>query len=264
MDIPSNFKSLADKFDCTGVQSIVLMGSFSRNEATEYSDIDIVRFAFNNECKNLPGNGSHIIDNRLVVVSDVNPSQVEEWFFEPNKASNCLQGVKNAKILIDRNQYFTEIQNRAFNFKWDDIMQQKANQYARKEMVGNIEEVHKGLAGLKRGEIGRILNARHGLSWGLCNIVQVQKGILRIGDNSFFDQIITVMGADSDWSKLCHISFGIDGKTSPTLKEQIIAGLKLYILTADLLKDIFNIEDVALIDHTIVLINDLFGELKIN
>jgi len=251
-----NFDALAKQFDHDGVQSIVVMGSFSRNESNEFSDVDIVRFLMNN-IEDFPDKGSHIIDKRLVVVSDVIPSEVEEWFTRPEIASNVIYGVRKAKIIIDRNEYFNIIQKRAINFVWDNAIQKKANEYASKEMVGYIEEVHKGLEGFKRGGIGRILNSRHGLSWGLCGIMQVKKGIFKKGDNSFFEEITQAMGTDSTWSKLCYTVFGVDSGTNtpPTLREQLIAGLKLYVLTANILKDCLNQDNSILVFQTVELIN---------
>jgi hypothetical protein len=63
-------------------------------------------------------------------------------------------------------------------------MQARANQQASAMLVGWFEEVHKGLAGLQQNDIGRLLNARHGLSWGLGRVMKVQRGILMSGDNA--------------------------------------------------------------------------------
>ena len=51
------------------------MGSFARGTPGPYSDVDIVRFTAGDESL-LPGQGSHLIGSRLVVVSDVTPTQL--------------------------------------------------------------------------------------------------------------------------------------------------------------------------------------------
>jgi hypothetical protein len=78
-------------------------------------------------------------------------------------------------------------------------MQERANHRASAMLVGWIEEVHKGLAGFQRNDIGRLLNARHGLSWGLGRVMKVQRGVLISGDNAFYDELSRAMGKQPKW-----------------------------------------------------------------
>src|SRR5262249_32697843 len=156
-----------------------------------FSDIDIVRFTNGSE---LPGAGSHFMDRYLMVVSDVTAEHVERWFSDPEAATDSIMGVRSAQVLLDRDGYFAGIQTRARAFAWDQTMQTSANQQASAMLVGWIEEVHKGLAGLQQNDIGRLLNARHGLSWGLGRVMKVQRGILMSGDNAFYDELAQEMG----------------------------------------------------------------------
>jgi hypothetical protein len=135
------------------------MGSFARGDAGTYSDIDLVRF------RHVDGVDysaeTHLIDQMFVVTSDVTPSQVNEWFVHPDKASSCIAGVRTARPLWDPSSYFAEIQARARSFAWDESMQAKANAWASEQMVGWIEEAQKGLEGIRRHDTGRMLNARY-------------------------------------------------------------------------------------------------------
>ena len=137
-------------------------------------------------------------------------------------------GVRSAQALLDRNGYFAIVQARARAFAWDQIMQERANQRASEMLVGWIEEVHKGLAGLQHNDIGRLLNARYGLSWGLIRVMKVQRGIFTSGDNAFYDEMTHAMGQQSDWMRLLRIAFGIESEEgkAPTLGEQARAGLR--------------------------------------
>jgi predicted nucleotidyltransferase len=73
MNISSDIQQLAERFDAPPVQAIALMGSYARGEAGPHSDVDLVRF-LTDEAALVPGRGSHIINERLVVVSDVPPT----------------------------------------------------------------------------------------------------------------------------------------------------------------------------------------------
>jgi hypothetical protein len=126
------------------------------------------------------------------------------------------------------------LQRRAHDFVWDSAMQSKANRWAAEQMVGIIEEAHKGLEGLRRNDIGRMLNARFGMSWILSTIMRVQRGVLLTSDNGVWTEVNRAVGETTPWVRVRRTAFGIEdaaGRT-PTLREQVVAGLKLYVLTA--------------------------------
>jgi hypothetical protein len=247
---------LLQQFDVPGVRAVVLMGSYARGDAGPFSDIDLVRFV-DQRAPQPAGTGSHLIDGHLVVVSNVLPTNVEDWFTEPEAAVETIAGVRSAQPLVDRDAYFATLQARAHAFMWDTAMQERANRWASTQMVGWSEEVHKGLEGLRRNDIGRMLLARHGCSWGLSRVMQVQRGVLLGGDNAFYDQVAQAVGPDSEWARLRRMVFGVanDQGAPPSLHEQVVAGLRLYAVTAQLLVGALQPQDEPLIVHTVALIN---------
>ena len=247
-----DFHAIAARFDTQEVTAIALMGSFARNDAGTFSDVDIVRFHRRNDTRQVES-ATYFIHGALVVVSDVVPSQVEDWFTKPKQATTYIAGLRSAQALSDEKNYFRAIQDRAHRFVWDAAMQQKANAYASSQMVGWIEEVHKGLEGLRQCDDGRLINARHGLSWGLTDVMRVQKGILISGDNSSYLAVTAALGERSEWGQLSRKSFAIDGDVS--LPDQVRAGLRLYVLTAEWLAEVFKPEERSLIEETVNRIN---------
>jgi hypothetical protein len=258
MMLPISIEQLVNRFDAPFVRSIVLMGSYARGEAGTYSDIDIVRFI---DGMQQTDSSSFLVDGHLVVVSNVTPEEVERWFNDPEMATSTIVGVRRAIPLLDRKSYFAGIQERAAAFQWDQIMQERADQWASTMMVGLIEEVHKGLAGLQKNDIGRLLNARYGLSWSLSRVIRVQQGIFISGDNGFYDAVIQAMEPHPEWGRLLRTTFGIesDEGKAPTLYEQVRAGLQLYILTAEILGSALKAEDRPLVTHTVELIHNIYG-----
>ena len=117
-------------------------------------------------------------------------------------------------------------------------------------MVGWIEEVHKGLEGLRRNDAGRLLNSRFGLAW----VMRVQRGVLSASDNAFFDDVIAAVGPESNWSRRLRRVFGLaeqgDSRCS-VLYEEVRAGLLLYCETFALLKETIPCRDFALIEATV-------------
>ena len=253
-----DFKALAAQFDHLSIKAVVLMGSHARGTAGPFSDVDLVRFTQDDETI-LPGLGSHLINGRLVVVSDVTPTQLEAAFTKPEVAVESIQGLRSGRALLDPDHFFSALQQRAHAFQWDDKMQAKANRWASRQMVGWIEEVHKGLEGLRQDDTGRLLSARFGCSWGLTRVICVQRGLLLSGDNALFEEVITAVGYDSEWSHLCRTVFAARPEPT-TLQQQVTAGIQLYNLTAAMLAEILLPEDQPLISATTALINHALSE----
>ncbi|MCB0061314.1 MAG: nucleotidyltransferase domain-containing protein [Caldilineaceae bacterium] len=251
-----NIDALIHRFHHPTVTAIALFGSHARGDAGPYSDIDFIRFVNSDEA-DPPGSGSHLIDDTLVVVTNYTPSTVNRWFTDPTAAVQVIAGLRQAKPLWDPNGEFARLQARAHAFTWTDELQVKADLWASEQMVGWIEEVHKGLEGLHRQDVGRLLNASFGLSWGLAGVVKVQRGVLFYSDNNVIDQVMASVGVDTLWSQLCAISFGVGEvhDRPPSLRERVVAGLHLYTVTAELLSTAIQPEHVTMVRRTVDRIN---------
>lgn len=252
-----NPQQLVERFQHPTVRAFALFGSHARGDADADSDVDLIRFIDSEEA-NPPGSGSHLIDNQLIVVSNYGPETVEAWFTEPTAAVQAIAGLRQAQPLSDPESYFATLQERAKTFEWTDELQAKASRWASEQMVGWIEEVHKGLGGLRRNDTGRLLNAAFGLSWGLAGVVKVQRGVLVYSDNSFLAQLFEEIGPESRWSQLCATSFGLapNSAVPPSLQQRVTAGLQLYIETALLLQATLQLTDRPAINHTVKRIQD--------
>ena len=271
MDLPAELSTNLEDWKTEHTVAFALLGSYARGDAGPHSDVDVVRFVSDDKHEDeartfLVGGGEHGTRRHefvsamhnphrwLVVRSTVTPSQVESWFSEPGQALNVIAGLRDGRALWDPNGQFAAIQHRAKEFKWTEALQKKADRLAGKELVGWIEEAHKGLEGLRRNDTGRLLNARFGLSWGLAWVMRLHRGVFSTSDNTFFSDVIGVVGPETRWTKLLHHAFGIaigdDGETF-TLREEVTAGLLLYCETFSLLKESLPLGDFLLIDTTV-------------
>lgn len=256
-----DWDALVHRFDAPGVQAIVLAGSHARGDAGPWSDVDLLRFVAE-DAKELAGSGTHLIDGQFVNVSNVTATNVERWFEQPHEAVVCVPGVCSARALLDRDGAFAAVQTRAHAWVWDAAMQGRADVWASKEMVGWIEEAYKGLEGLRRHDVGRMLSARFGLSWGLSRVVQTQRGVLLTsGDNSFWEEVEAAVGIHSPWVRLRRVAFGVESadQPAPPLREQIIAGLQLYCATAALIRPALQPADAPLVWYAVTQINNVLA-----
>ena len=218
---------LTTRFAGSDVQGILLTGSYARGDAGPFSDVDLVRLVADGAAPD--GAGSHLIAGKLVTVSNVDSVGIEAWFSDPEQIIDAVQSLRDARILVDEHGLCRAVQQRARAFQWSTEHQRKADRIAGQALVGWIEEAHKGLEGLRRAHPGRLLNARFGLSWGLTHVFRVQRGILRGSDNDVLDGIVQALAPDRQWIDTAARAFGLNGEP---LRDQVIAGLQLYVLTA--------------------------------
>ena len=240
--LPIDLVATVEQFDGPAVVAFAVMGSYARGEAGGHSDVDLVRFLEGSSPADLPPAGSYLethgAGETLLVVSDVDPNAVEACFSDPESITTYLAGLRSARPVLDRKGYLARVQQRALDFSWTEELIASRVAAAARAMVGWIEEAHKGLQGLARGHVGRLLNARFGLSWGLTRVVKLHRGILLSGDNGTYDETAQVMGRDSEWCRLRDSAFGIGPEDGlPGLGEQVRAGLSLYLLTAALFEE---------------------------
>lgn len=178
---------LVQRFDHPSVQTIALLGSHARGDAGPFSDVDLMRLLAA-DAPELPDNRTHLVDGQLVNVSSATLADAADWFERPEEVVSHIAGLRVARALLDHDGSFAALQARANTFAWDAAMQERADRWASRQLVGWAEEAHKGLEGLRRGDVGRLLNARHGCSWGLNHVIQVQRGVLVSGDNAVYDE----------------------------------------------------------------------------
>ncbi len=80
--------------------------------------------------------------------------------------------------------------------------------------------------------------------------MRVQRGLLSQSENTFVADLEAAF-AGTRWLELLHDVYGLTGLTLP---EQVRAGLKLYVLTAELLEEVLQARDQPVIGHTVALI----------
>jgi hypothetical protein len=252
--------NLVRRFDHRSVRAIALLGSHARGDAGPFSDVDLLRLVAAGTPE-LPDNGTHLIEGRLINVGSAGPAASALWFERPEQAVTHVAGLRRAHALLDRDGAFAELQARAHAFVWDVAMQELADRWASRQLVGWAEEAHKGLEGLRRGDVGRLLNARHGCSWGLNHVIQVWRGVLVSGDNAVYDEVGAAMAAHPEWLRLRRLAFGLEDArgVAPAIAGQVRAGLRLYALTAGLLDAAIQPEDRPVILRTVASIGAELG-----
>ena len=78
------------------------------------------------------------------------------------------------------------------------------------------------------------------------------------GDNAVYDEVGAAMADQPEWLRLRRLAFGLEDAASiaPTIAEQVRAGLRLYVLTSELLDAALQPEDRPIIELTVTRIRE--------
>ncbi len=158
------------------------------------------------------------------------------------------------KIILDRDGSMAALQKAAQDFDWSPL-QPAADAFAAEEIMGNAEEVHKILNGLERGHESTVLYATWGLVKNMLEAVAVQRGLLIISENRYFDLIQESVGRDSKWTGAFRAAWGLDPASSQ-YQTRGAAALRLYRLSAAMFDALIPERHRDVVNHTLQIIKD--------
>jgi hypothetical protein len=121
--------------------------------------------------------------------------------------------------------------------------------------MGCAEEIHKILNGLARSHESTVLYASWGLVKCLLEAVAVQRGVLIVSENRYFDLIQESVGRDTKWVSAFRSAWGLDS-TSAQYQARGTASLKLYRLTATMFDGLIPTVHREVINRTLQLIKE--------
>lgn len=233
MTLSDSFLTFAlQQIDSPDVVGIGIVGSYARGQESRYSDVDFDIFV-----SKLPGdpNDRYTLrywDDKLISLKYTLLDDERLALTNPRRAIWAVPGLRGMKILLDKDGSLSALQQAALDFAWSSL-QDRADEYAAEQVMGNAEEVHKILNGLVRSHESTVLYASWGLVKNMLESVAVQRGILIISENRYFDLIQDSMARDSSWTRAFRTAWGLDSGASH-YQARGAAALALYRLTAAL------------------------------
>jgi hypothetical protein len=225
-------QSALERIDSPNVIGIGIVGSYAREQESRYSDVDFDIFV-----RKLPENlydryTLRYWDNKLISLKYTLLDDERAALTNPRRAIWAVPGLRGMKIVLDKDGSMAALQKAAQEFDWSPL-QAAADEFAAEEVMGCAEEVHKILNGLARGHESTVLYATWGLVKNMLEAVAVQKGILIISENRYFDLIQDAVGRDSEWTRAFRTAWGLDPNSSQS-QARGAAALTLYGLTASM------------------------------
>jgi hypothetical protein len=231
MPLSDSFLQFAlSQIDSAEVVGVGIVGSYARGQESTYSDVDFDIFVSEMPENARGGNTLREWDGKRFSLSWTLLEDERAALTNPRRAIWAVPGLRNMKIVLDKDGSIAALQKSAQVFDWSPL-QPEADAFAAKEIMGNAEEVHKILNGLAREHESTVLYASWGLVKNMLEAVAVQRGILIVSENRYFDLIQDSVGRDSDWNRAFRAAWGLD-PTGSQYRERGIAALALYRLSA--------------------------------
>ena len=246
--------SVLERIDSPDVVGVGIVGSYSRGQESKYSDVDFDIFV-----SKLPENQYdrytlRYWDGKLVSLKYTLLDDERSALTTPRRAIWAVPGLRGMKIVLDKDGLMSVLQQAAQDFDWSSL-QSAADEYAGEEVMGCAEEVHKILNGLTRGHESTVLYATWGLVKSMLEAVAVQRGLMIISENRYFDLIQDAVGRDSKWTRAFRAAWGLDAGDSQ-YQSRGAAALTLYRLTAAMFDELIPEKHRDVVNTTLRLIKE--------
>ena len=225
-------QSVLQKIDSPDVIGVGIVGSYARGQESKYSDVDIDIYVNKPPANPYDRYTLRYWEDKLVSLKQTLLDDERAALTNPRRAIWAVPGLRGMKILLDKDGSMAALQKAAIEFDWSTL-QSAADEFAAEETMGNAEEVHKILNGLARRHESTVLYASWGLVKNMLEAVAVQKGIMMISENRYFDLIQDAVGRDSKWTSAFRTAWGLD-PVSSQYRRRGAAALKLYQLSAEM------------------------------
>jgi predicted nucleotidyltransferase len=254
--------SLADPFieaaleqiDSPDVIGVSIVGSYARGQESKYSDVDFDIFV-----RRLPENPYdrytlRYWENKLISLKYTLLDEESSALTNPRRAIWAVPGLRGMKIVLDKDGSMAALQQAAQEFDWSSL-QPAADDFAAEEIMGNAEEAHKILNGLARGQESTVLYASWGLVKNMLETVAVQRGIMIVSENRYFDLIQDAVGRDSEWTRCFRTAWGLDPRGSQ-YQQRGAAALALYCRSAEMFDELIPGKHRDVVHRTLQLIKE--------
>jgi predicted nucleotidyltransferase len=250
----SFIQSVLEPMDSPDVIGVGIAGSYARGEENKYSDVDFDVFV-----SKLPENiydryRLRYGENKLFSLKSILLDDERAALRNPRRAIWAVPGLCGMKIVLDKDGSLSTLQQAAQDFDWSPL-QPAANYYAAEEVTGCAEEVHKIMSGLARRHESTVLYATWGLVKSMLEAVAVQRGLMIISENRYFDLLQDSMGRDSKWTRAFRKAWGLD-PTESQYQARGAAALTLYCLTAAMFDELIPEKHRNVVNKTLQLIKE--------
>src|SRR6266487_49488 len=246
------FDDLVTELDSDEIVGIILGGSYARNEATPFSDVDIACFV-PDSLKPTPKRFIYR-DGRLLSIGTKTVADIRSELARPERAIFIVSGFR--RLLLDKDGSVGRLMREIEIFDWEPL-QKAADRYASFGMMIYAEHVHKILSEIfKRDELA-LPYATSKLLSCLTEVVAVQRGVLVKNDSTYYRQVQETMGLVSAWTRYHRLASGVDvvAADDRPVMARGIAALCLYRETIALLRTVMHPDHLQVAEQAMQIVD---------
>jgi hypothetical protein len=250
----SFIQSALEQIDSPDVIGVSIVGSYVRGQEGKYSDVDFDIFVSRLPEDPYDRYTLRYWDNKLVSLKYTLLDDERSALTNPRRAIWAVPGLHGMKILLDKDGSMAALQKAAQEFDWLPL-QPVADEFAAEQVMGNAEEVHKILNGLAREHESTVLYASWGLVRNMLEAVAVQRGIMIVSENRYFDLVQDSVGRDSEWVSAFRTAWGLNLSGSQ-YQQRGAAALSLYRLSSQIFDELIPDQHREVVHKTLQLIQE--------
>jgi len=247
-------QSALTRIDSPAVIGIGIVGSYARGQESKYSDVDFDVFVSKAPEDPHDRYTLRYWEDKLISLKYTLLEDERSTLTDPRRAIWAVPGLRGMKILLDKDGSLFALQKAAQEFDWSPL-QTAANEYAAEQVMGNAEEVHKILNGLARRHESTVLYATWGLVKNMLEAIAVQRGLMILSENRYFDLVQDSVGRDSEWTRAFRTAWGLDPNVCQ-YQSCGAAALTLYRLSAAMFDDLIPEKHREVVRRTLQLIKE--------
>ena len=255
MSLSDSFiQSILEKVDSPDVLGVGIVGSYARGQELKYSDVDFDIFVSKLPANEYDKYTLKYLDGKLASLKYALLDDECAALTNPRRAIWAVPGLSGMRIVLDKTDELTKLQKQAQEFDFSSL-QSAANEFASEQVMHCAEEVHKILSGLARGHESTVLYSVWGLVKNMLEAVAVQRGVMIVSENRYFDLIQESVGRESKWVSAFRKAWGLDPNASQ-YQSRGSAALTLYRLSAAMFNEFIPDKHRDVVSNTLRLIKE--------
>ena len=247
-------QSILKKIDSPDVVGVSIVGSYARGQESKYSDVDFDIFVSKLPAGEYDKYTLKYMDGKLLSLKYALLDDERAALTNPRRAIWAVPGLSGMKIVLDKTGTLTKLQKQAQELDFSPL-QSAADEFAAEQVMHCAEEIHKILNGLARGHESTVLYSVWGLVKNMLEAVAVQRGIMIVSENRYFDLIQDSVGRESKWVSAFRKAWGLDPNASQ-YQSRGAAALTLYRLSAAMFDEYIPDKHRDVINNTLRLVKE--------
>ncbi len=246
-------EALVAELDTEQIRGIILGGSYAREDATPYSDVDLACFvpdSFRPLRKRFLYREGHLVSIGLKTLAGV-----QQQLADPYQALWIVPSFQQARVLLDKDGSIRQLKQMVEDFAWEPL-RTEAIEDAGDLLTGDAEFIHKLLGNIWKGNLAGVAYTTTRLFDGATMAMALSHAVFITTDSLYYQEVEAAVGLDMAWTHYHRLLTGATTSAEDTSSVQARGklALQLYRETAQLLWPTLSEESRCVVEQVLRLI----------